>query len=194
MPDTDVATTKPEGERYVEDPDFVPDPTHQFGTLDTSGTAGAAHARIEEVTPIFDVADQENAKQAARALDPNDKEVPSSLVVIDQGQRMHVADEESVKRRIEERAATAKPVRIFGPTMAQKQAAESGVEGAETAQSQQENQAGSAGGSASGDPDGTERQTGEGATGTADTSDTGGSPEAPVVDKDDKPKPGGRGR
>ena len=158
MPSNDVVTTEPEGDRYVENPDFVPDPTHQFGTLDTSGTAGAAHSRIEEVTPIFDIADQENAKQAARALDPDDDEVDSSLVVMPQGTPMTVVDEDAIKGRVAKRAEQAKPVRVFGPTMAQKQAAESGEEGEEIAQAQQESTG--AGSTATGDPEGAERQSG----------------------------------
>ena len=36
--------------------DFTPNPTDYTGTYDTSGTAGGAHARIEGVSPVFDIA------------------------------------------------------------------------------------------------------------------------------------------
>ena len=52
-PDTDQ-NDAPRG--YVENPNHVPNPTDMYGTLETSGTGGAAQGRIEEVTPIFDVA------------------------------------------------------------------------------------------------------------------------------------------
>lgn len=158
MPTEDVVDYAPEGERYVENPDFVPDPTHQFGTLDTSGTAGAAHARIEEVTPIFDIADAENAKQAARALDPDDKEVDESLVVLPQGSPMTVVDENAIKERIAKKAEGTDKVKVYGSTQSQKQAAESGPEAAEEAQAQQETQG--AGSAVGGDPEGAERQSG----------------------------------
>lgn len=89
---------------YVENEDFVPNPTDQFGTLDTSGTAGAAHSRIEEVSPVFAVADQQNALAAAKAIDPDDDSVPASAVVLpdDKGR----SRDEAVKA-VKERAKKA---------------------------------------------------------------------------------------
>lgn len=187
-PTNDTAvTTEPQGQRYVEDPNFVPNPTEQFGTLDTSGTAGSAHSDIKEVTPIFKIAEVENAQQAARALDPDDDSVDASLVVMPVGQTLTVVDEESIKKRITEKAAATEPVAVFGPTDAQEDAAKTGEEGEEIAQAQQETQGAAT--TTTGDPEGAERQSGgerteetTGLTGTADTSDTGGSPEAPIAE------------
>lgn len=151
----DVVTV---GGAYKESDDHVPDPTHQFGTVDTSGTAGTAHSRIEEVTPVFDVADAQNAATAARALDPEDKDVPESLVNLPQGQVMEVVDKDAVKDRIQTKAQAYKkdPVEIGGATLAQKEAAESGDDGAKSAQEQQQ----SAGAGSSEPSTQTGRQTG----------------------------------
>lgn len=151
---------------YVENPDFVPDPTHQYGTLDTSGTGGGAHQRLEEITPIFEVAKKQDLVTAARALDPDDDSVPESLVVLPQGQPMSVVDEDAVKERVRSAAqnAVANPVEVPGPTPAQRQAQETGNEGRQTAQAQQESQGASTGG----DPEGTKRQGGRGADKDAD--------------------------
>lgn len=173
-----VDTTAP-GTRYSERDDFVPDATHQFGTLDTSGTGGGAHQEMREITPVFDVADVEAAKVAAKALDPNDP-TPESLVVLPQGSPMTVVDEQAIRDRISAKAESAGPVQILGPTPAQEEAAVSGTEGAEIAEEQQEGQGAGAG--VTGDPDGLERQTGDeddlGGTGSDDapgdgTGDTG---------------------
>lgn len=145
---------------YKENDDFLPNPTDQFGTLDSSGTAGSAHANIKEVTPIFKIADAKDAITAARALDPDDDGVPSSAVIMPQGQNMVVVDEEAIKAKIVARAeALGDDLTIGGPTAAQKEAAEEGDKGATRAQSQQENQSGSASGHASGTD--TARQTGK---------------------------------
>lgn len=128
------------GGAYKESDDHVPNPTHQFGTVDTSGTAGTAHSRIEEVSPIFDVADAQNAVTAARALDPDDKDVDESLVNLPAGQVLEVVDKDAVRERIQAKAdaVVAEPVEVGGPTKAQKEAAESGGTGAQTAQEQQQ--------------------------------------------------------
>lgn len=69
---------------YVENEDYVPDPLHQYGTLDTSDTAGGVHQDIREVSPAFDLARAQNLMTAARALDPDDP-TPSELVVLPEG-------------------------------------------------------------------------------------------------------------
>lgn len=125
---------------YVENPNHVPNPTDAYGTLDTSGTAGAAHGRIEEVTPIFDVARQQDLATAAKALDPDDDSVDSSLVVIDQGQRLSAVDPTVDEERVKASAAKVadEPVDLTSArvTPPKAQAAESGPEAAETAASQ----------------------------------------------------------
>src|ERR1700745_375263 len=85
------------GGAYKENDDHVPNPTDQFGTVDTSGTAGTAHARIEEVSPIFEVAKAQDMVTAARALDPEDTDVPESLVVLPQGTQIVEIDHEAIK-------------------------------------------------------------------------------------------------
>jgi hypothetical protein len=67
---------------YRENEDYRPNPHFQYGTLDTSDTAGAAHQNIREVSPVFDVGRAQALALAARALDPNDTEVDSSLVTL----------------------------------------------------------------------------------------------------------------
>ena len=109
-------------EGYSESDDFVPDPTHQFGTVETSGTAGIADSRIEEVTPIFDIARQQNLVTAARALDPDDTDVASSNVILPGDLRDMETAKEEVRKQAE--AALSEPVTIGGPTMAQRAAAE----------------------------------------------------------------------
>lgn len=139
------------GDGYVEDPNFVPNVTDQFGTLDTSGTAGAAHAQIEEITPVFEVARKQNLAQAARALDPNDDSVDASMVTLPQGQVMTVVDEEKIKSDLQAKAEGAdEPVQISafrGP--AQAAAAEEGPAAEAKAQAQTEQQ-GAGGGATDG--------------------------------------------
>jgi predicted dinucleotide-binding enzyme len=130
-----------------EDESFVPDPTHQYGTVDTSGTAGVADSRIEEVTPIFEVAKAQDRIMAARALDPDDPDVPESLVVLPQGTTIVQGDPEAARERVRSLAeeAMANPIEVGGPSLAQRQAAESGEEGSKKAETQRRSQgAGSA--------------------------------------------------
>lgn len=127
----------PKKSEYAEDKDFVNNPTDQFGTLDTSGTAGSAHSRIEEVSPVFAVADQQNALNAARAIDPNDDGVSSSAVVLpdDKGR----SREEALKS-VKDRAAKAKKDGDLSSgrvTPAQEEAAESGDKAGDKADNEQ---------------------------------------------------------
>lgn len=86
MADTsDVKTDEPVlklGGAYKESDSHVPSPTDQFGTLDTTDTAGKADHSVQDVSPVFEAAKAQNLLQAARALDPEDTEVPSSLVIL----------------------------------------------------------------------------------------------------------------
>ena len=102
-PDTDQ-NDAPRG--YVENPNHVPNPTDMYGTLETSGTGGAAQGRIEEVTPIFDVAKAADLDTARRALDPDDPTDPS-LVVLSEGQPLKVVDRDAEAQKIKDAAARA---------------------------------------------------------------------------------------
>ena len=139
----DLAKTAKLGGAYSEDDDtHVPDPTHQFGTVDTSGTAGIADSRIEEVTPIFEVSKAQNAVMAARALDPEDNDVDSSLVVLPPGRQLIEGDPEVAKEQIQAKADAAMkdPVEVGGPTMAQRMAAEEGPKAETKAETQRQSQ------------------------------------------------------
>lgn len=137
------------GGAYKESDDHVPDATDQFGTLDTSATAGSAHGQVDAVTPIFDVAKAQDALTAKRALDPNDSGVDASLVVLPQGMVIAEDGAAEARKRIED--AEVKPVEVGGPNAYQEAAAESGDAAAADAEAQQEN-------------------TGAGTTGSTDTS------------------------
>lgn len=65
---------------YSEDENYVPDPHFQYGTMDTSDTAGAAHQNIKEISPVFAVGRAAALSLAARALDPEDTAVPANVV------------------------------------------------------------------------------------------------------------------
>jgi len=118
----------PETKEYEEDKDFIPNPTDAMGTFDTSGTAGTAHARIEEVTPIFDVAKAQDLAVAAKALDPED-DTSASLVVLPEGIRVVQGDPEAATERVRAAAkASAEAADSSGrETLAQKEAQETGT-------------------------------------------------------------------
>lgn len=123
MSDNDaVVDTAPDG-AYKESDEHVPDPTAAFGTLDTTGTAGGQNERIEHITPLFDAARAQGLQRAARALDPNDTEVPSSEVVNEgaagtvttAGGRTHEEGEDAVKDAA--KAAEENPVKVQDPSI-----------------------------------------------------------------------------
>jgi hypothetical protein len=103
---------------YIESEGHVPNPTDQYGSMDTSGTSGDRH-RIEQVSPIFDQAHAHDMRTAARALDPADDSVHESLVVLPSGQNIVPVDPDGAKDRVlakasasadaEAAAAAAKP-------------------------------------------------------------------------------------
>lgn len=67
---------------YVEDPNWVPDPYAQYGTVNTSGTAGDdVHGSVHEVSPAFQIGRAQALVQAARALDPDDP-TPADTVIL----------------------------------------------------------------------------------------------------------------
>lgn len=136
---TDTPDTE---EPYKESDTHVPNPTMQYGTLDTSGTAGAAHSKLEGITPIFEVAKAQNAIIAAAALDPDQPDVPEYLVTMPPGQNLVPVDTEAIKQGVIEKgkAAEENPVVPGGPSPFQQQAAEEGPAAAATAQAQQADQ------------------------------------------------------
>jgi hypothetical protein len=109
------------GYREEDSEDFTPNPHFQYGTLDTSDTAGAAHQNIKEVSPVFEVGRAQALQLAARALDPEDKDVPESLVVLPE--ESLTADE--AKRNLADRVQAYKdePVVVGGMTAEQRAAA-----------------------------------------------------------------------
>lgn len=106
---------------YSEDENHRPDPMFQYGTVDTSDTSGGAQSRIQEVSPVFDVARAQNLETAARALDPKDP-TPSELVVLP----AEANTAEIATDRLHAAVAELKdnPVEIGGLTREQKLAAE----------------------------------------------------------------------
>jgi hypothetical protein len=89
-------------------PAHVPDPTAMTGNLDTSGTGGAGgHSELRNIAPIFAVAEAHDMAYAARAVDPNDDEVPSDHVTVSTGLSVVQGDPEGDRQRVTERAARA---------------------------------------------------------------------------------------
>lgn len=85
VPTTNMADlVRPVEGGYMEDQDHRPEPTAQYGTMDTSDTAGGAQNSIEEIAPIFRAARAQNMIAAARALDPDDEDVPAEMVTLPQ--------------------------------------------------------------------------------------------------------------
>lgn len=109
------------GYREEDSEDWAPNPHFQYGTLDTSDTAGAAHQNIREVSPVFDQGRALALALAARALDPNDTEVSESLVVLPE----EPLTNDEAKRQLADRVEALKKDKIVlgGPTAEQKAAA-----------------------------------------------------------------------
>lgn len=111
---------------YCEDPNWVPSPYHQFGTVHTAGTAGDdVHGSVDEVSPAFQIGRVRNLIHAARALDPHDPTPPDNVVLPGQDHR-----DESVARDevfALARQHIAEPVEL-GMTNARRRAAEATVE------------------------------------------------------------------
>lgn len=122
-----LVTTNKDG--YFESEDHRPSPLFQYGTLDTSDTAGGAHQRVEEVAPVFEVARRQNLATAARALDPEDTEVPAELVTLPTGSvtvtgSTRTADEAKEEIASALASAAEDPLVLGGPTEEQRKAAE----------------------------------------------------------------------
>lgn len=85
-----------EGERYVENPDHVPDPYAQYGTLPTTGVADDGSNDIRSISPVFDVGRAQNLQNALKALDPEDASLSPELVSLSDH-----ADADEVRGRLE---------------------------------------------------------------------------------------------
>jgi hypothetical protein len=120
---------KPAPDRYVEDESYLPNPYFQYGTVDTSDTAGGAHQSVAEVSPVFALARAANLVTAARALDPEDDGVGAELVTLPESTTTVVGPAKTADEAREEVATAlstlaADPVLLGGPTEQQKLAAE----------------------------------------------------------------------
>ena len=71
---------------YVENPDFVPNPTDMVGTYDTAFEGGFLGSGTTP-SPIFEHARAIELKTALRALDASDPDVPEHLVVLPESGR-----------------------------------------------------------------------------------------------------------
>lgn len=122
---------------YKENDNFVPEPTAQYGTLDTSATAGAAHSKIEEISPVFAVADKQNAEVAARAVDPDDDGVPASAVILPDSDRSYDDAVDAVKTKAERLKDEDISLLSSNKSPAQKLAEEEGPDAAAEAEQEQ---------------------------------------------------------
>lgn len=104
---------------YREREDYKPDPTFQYGTLNTTGVAGDLSGNINEVSPVFAEARATNLLAARDALDP-ESPVATELVAVPQGTSAEEAREQIDKAIAD---AEANPVQVGGLTPAQKEAA-----------------------------------------------------------------------
>lgn len=131
----DVPTTdrsdlvQPAPDRYLEDESYVPNPYFQYGTVDTSDTAGGAHQSVAEVSPVFAMSRVNNLLTAARALDPEDDGVGAEMVTLPQGAvtvtgTTKTADEGRDDIAGALRRLSEDPLLLGGPTEQQKLAAE----------------------------------------------------------------------
>lgn len=185
MPKDDVAVV---GGPYVEDPDFVPNPTDLHGTFNTSGVG--AHHDPSTVSPIFEVDRQATAAQIAAALDDDDDSVSSDTVLFPSHQQFAAADPEADKEALLNRAQARLdngPVVIGEPGPAEKEAAESGDEGAAAADRQEAKNSSSTSAST-----GSHDTAGDGGEPGSSTSQ-GGSPKSASAsddDSDEKFRPG----
>lgn len=132
-----VATT--DGAPYVENPDFVPDPTNVYGTYNTSGTG--AHEDPNVVSPLYAADRKAVAQQIVSALDPEDQTVDEGTVLFPAPQaNVTIQDDNgAAKQALREKAQAVLdegPVVVGGPAPAEQAAAESGEAGEQAADEQ----------------------------------------------------------
>lgn len=117
----DSATVETGG-RYVEDPNFEPNPADLRKQFNTSGL-GASH-RIEETAAVYEVDKAKTAEQVTRALDGDDREVSRDRVILPQGDPTPDEAEKSLLKTA--KARVKQKVVMGGPTPAEEAAAEKG--------------------------------------------------------------------
>jgi hypothetical protein len=90
-------------------PGFRPDPAAYTGTYDTSECGGSdeAHARIEGVTAVFDIAAAQDMTFALRSMDPADTAIPPNLVQTSPGLTVNRGDPDGDRIRVTAAAARA---------------------------------------------------------------------------------------
>lgn len=117
------------GGPYVEDENFVPEPTDMVAQFNTEGVG--AHGRIEEVSPIFEVDKVKTAQEIQGALDPDNKAVKADRVLLPET----VTDNETAKEELlaAADARVEQGVVVGGPTPAEREAALEGDEGVQAA-------------------------------------------------------------
>jgi hypothetical protein len=81
---------------------FRPDPAAMSGTFETSDTSGptARFGRVEDTTPIFDIARAGDLQWALRSMNPLDEEVSANLVQTSPGLTVNRGDPAEDQRRI----------------------------------------------------------------------------------------------
>lgn len=124
----DLVTVNKDG--YYEDENHRPEPLYQYGTLDTSDTAGGAHQNVKEISPVFEEARLTNLATAAKALDPEDP-TPAELVTLPTGSvtvtgSVRTAEEARDEIAAQLKAAADDPFVLGGPGEQQRLAAEEG--------------------------------------------------------------------
>lgn len=114
------------GTRYVEDPDWVPNPLYMTAHVDTSGTAGAAAARIEQISPVFAQARLDALSHAVDVVDnvASPGETVSSSVVLPGAERSYDEAIDSLHTAAED--AANHPQLTEGLTPGQQEAAQEG--------------------------------------------------------------------
>lgn len=90
---------------YQENPEHVPDPTAMSGTLDTSGTAGGEHEKIENVSSVFAAADAQNLTYAEEVGEGN---ITAPGVVVTDGGTGDTRDTEEAEQAVADAAENAR--------------------------------------------------------------------------------------
>lgn len=89
-------------------PGSVMDHTAMLGTLDTTETGGAyGPGALMHLAPIFRVSQAHDLAVAARAMDPDDPEVPEEHVQVSSGLTVVQGDPDGQKRRVADAARRA---------------------------------------------------------------------------------------
>lgn len=90
-----------DGERYVENPDHVPNPADLYGTLSTQPWGPT---RLQDVSTAVAQDKTAVAEQIKAALDPEDTTVGADKVMFPEGQTQTVIDPEAQRKEVLARA------------------------------------------------------------------------------------------